>query len=82
MISTPGPMELVVILVIALIFLGPKRLPDAARSLGKGVREFRESLSGLDHDEDDRYEHELEAEAGDAVEPARDPDRRPAVKDA
>jgi sec-independent protein translocase protein TatA len=57
MISTPGPLELMVILAIALIVLGPKRLPDAARSVGRGVREFRESLSGLG-DDDDEDEHE------------------------
>ena len=50
-----GPMELIIVLVIALIVLGPKRLPDAGRSLGRGLREFKESLSGdrRDEDEDD-----------------------------
>ncbi len=47
-----GPMEMMVIAVIALIVLGPKRLPDAARSLGRGMREFKESVSG-DSDEHD-----------------------------
>ena len=41
-----GPMELIIVLVIALIVLGPKRLPEAGRSVGKGLREFKESLSG------------------------------------
>lgn len=41
-----GPMELVVVLVIALIVLGPKRLPDVGRSLGHSMREFRESVTG------------------------------------
>ncbi len=41
-----GPMELVVILVIALIVLGPKKLPEVGRSVGKGMREFKESLTG------------------------------------
>jgi sec-independent protein translocase protein TatA len=41
-----GPMELVVVLVIALLVLGPKRLPDAGRSLGEGLRGFKDSLSG------------------------------------
>jgi sec-independent protein translocase protein TatA len=41
-----GPMELVVILVIALVVLGPKKLPEVGRSVGKGMREFKESLSG------------------------------------
>ena len=41
-----GPMELVIVLVIALIVLGPKRLPAAGRSLGQGIREFRQSIGG------------------------------------
>jgi len=39
-------MELVVILIIALVVLGPKRLPDAGRSVGKGMREFKDALAG------------------------------------
>jgi sec-independent protein translocase protein TatA len=52
-----GPMELIVILAIALIVLGPKKLPEVGKSLGKGMREFKESLAGeTDHqrDEDER----------------------------
>ncbi len=45
-----GPMELVIVLVIALIVLGPKRLPDAGRSLGRGMREFKSSLPGGDEE--------------------------------
>jgi sec-independent protein translocase protein TatA len=52
-ISAPGPMELIVILVVALIVLGPKKLPEAARSVGRGMREFKESISGVDDDLDD-----------------------------
>lgn len=44
----PGPLELVVILVIALVIFGPKRLPELGGSLGKGIREFRSSVSGKD----------------------------------
>ena len=44
-LSAPGPLELMVILVIALLVLGPKRLPEAARSLGRGMREFKETIS-------------------------------------
>jgi sec-independent protein translocase protein TatA len=53
-------MELLVIGAIALIVLGPKRLPEAARSLGRGMRELRESFSGFgDEDEDeDEYMNE------------------------
>jgi len=48
-----GPMELIVILAIALIVLGPKRLPEVGKSLGKGMREFKDSLSGDRRDEDE-----------------------------
>jgi sec-independent protein translocase protein TatA len=41
-----GPAEVIIVLVIALVVLGPKRLPDAGRSLGKGLREFKDALSG------------------------------------
>lgn len=47
-----GPMELIVVLIIALIVLGPKRLPDAGRSLGSGMRQFRDSLAGRDESAD------------------------------
>jgi sec-independent protein translocase protein TatA len=40
-------MELIVVLVIALIVLGPKRLPDVGRSLGGGLREFKDSVAGV-----------------------------------
>lgn len=48
-----GPLELIVILVIALVVLGPKKLPEAGRAMGKGLREFKDSLSG-DHRDDER----------------------------
>ena len=41
-----GPMELIIVLVIALVVLGPKKLPEAGRSIGKGLREFKDSVSG------------------------------------
>jgi sec-independent protein translocase protein TatA len=47
-----GPGELVLVLAIALIVLGPKKLPEVGRSIGHAMREFKESLSG-DHDDDD-----------------------------
>jgi sec-independent protein translocase protein TatA len=48
---TPGPLEIVVILVIVLVIFGPKRLPDLGRSLGRGMREFKDSVTGKDKDE-------------------------------
>ena len=41
-----GPMELIVLLVIALIVFGPKKLPDLGRSLGHGMREFKDAVTG------------------------------------
>ncbi len=47
-----GAPELIIILVIALIVLGPKKLPEVGRSVGKGMREFKESLAGNDSDDE------------------------------
>lgn len=51
--SSIGAPELAIILIIALIVLGPKKLPEAGRSLGKGIREFKDSLSGERRDDED-----------------------------
>jgi sec-independent protein translocase protein TatA len=48
-----GPLELIIVLVIALVVFGPKRLPDLGRSLGSGMREFKESITGNSKDDDD-----------------------------
>ncbi len=48
-----GPLELIVVLIIALVIFGPKRLPELGRSMGKGIREFRASVSGKDDDDDE-----------------------------
>ncbi len=61
-------MELLVVLIIALIVFGPKRLPELGRSLGKGIREFKGSVSG-DHDDDDRELRELQPTKAKADEP-------------
>jgi sec-independent protein translocase protein TatA len=50
--SQIGPMEIILVLVIALLVLGPKRLPEAGRSIGKGMREFKDSISGITKDEE------------------------------
>jgi sec-independent protein translocase protein TatA len=50
-----GPLEIVMILVVALVVFGPKKLPEVGRSLGRGIREFRGSLSGEhEHDDDEK----------------------------
>ena len=48
---TPGPLELIIILVVVLVIFGPKRLPDLGRSMGRGMREFKDSVTGNDKDE-------------------------------
>ena len=48
-----GLPEVLVVLVIALIIFGPKRLPELGRSVGKGIREFRASISGNDDDDEE-----------------------------
>jgi sec-independent protein translocase protein TatA len=48
-----GPLELAVVVIFALIIFGPKRLPELGKSMGKGIREFRSSISGNDDDDDD-----------------------------
>jgi sec-independent protein translocase protein TatA len=49
-----GPLELIIVLAIALIVLGPKKLPEFGRSIGSGMREFKDSLtSSSSRDEDD-----------------------------
>ncbi len=54
MLGNIGPLEIIVVLIIALVVFGPKRLPELGRSLGKGIREFRGSVSGEHDDEDSR----------------------------
>jgi sec-independent protein translocase protein TatA len=61
-----GPLEIVVILIIALIVFGPKRLPELGRSMGKGIREFKSSLTS-DKDDDDEVRELGRARREDAV---------------
>ena len=46
-----GITGLIVLLIVALLVFGPKRLPEIGRSLGKGMREFKDSIGGGGHDE-------------------------------
>jgi sec-independent protein translocase protein TatA len=44
---TPGPVELIIILIIAIVFIGPGRLPDVGAALGKSIREFRKASTDI-----------------------------------
>jgi len=46
-----GPLEIALLLIVVLVIFGPKRLPDLGRSLGRGMREFKDSVTGKDKDE-------------------------------
>jgi sec-independent protein translocase protein TatA len=48
-----GPLELVIVLVIIVVVFGIGKLPEVGGGLGKGIREFRRSLTGKDDDDDD-----------------------------
>ena len=60
-----GPLEIAIVLVIVLLIFGPKRLPGLGKQLGTGMREFKESITGKDKDDDDvaRSDARRDAEA-------------------
>jgi sec-independent protein translocase protein TatA len=64
------PTHLLFVLVVALLVLGPKRLPEVGRSLGSGLRDFRAAISGMAGDPDDESPSEPGAESS---EPATKP---------
>src|SRR5207248_11009603 len=53
-----SPIQLIIVLIIALIVLGPKRLPEVGRSLGKGIREFKDSINNIGGDDDEEVDVE------------------------
>jgi sec-independent protein translocase protein TatA len=62
-----GPLEIVLILIVALVIFGPKRLPELGRSAGKGIREFKNSVTGKDDDDDEDEVREIERAKRDRV---------------
>ena len=54
-----GPLEIIIVLVVVLLIFGPKRLPDLGRSLGGGMREFKDSVTGKSKDRDDQPRPQL-----------------------
>jgi TatA/E family protein of Tat protein translocase len=71
--------ELILVLVIALLVLGPQRLPKVARNLGRGIREFKEAVT-MDSDEADARDRERELERKQTTPPHAADDAEPAPK--
>ena len=70
-----GLPEMLIVLVIALVVFGPKRLPDLGRSLGSGMREFKDSITGNSKDDDD--DEPVEDHRGERAEESDDAVSRP-----
>jgi sec-independent protein translocase protein TatA len=71
-----GIWELLILLLVLLLVFGPKRLPEMGRQLGKGMREFKDSVTGSGKDDD--YATELppaDDDATDSATPARERER-------
>jgi sec-independent protein translocase protein TatA len=56
-----GPLELAIVLIIALVVFGPKRLPELGKSVGRGIREFKGSINGEHDDEDVKPAAEIDS---------------------
>ena len=73
-----GPLELMVILIVALLVVGPSKLPDVGRSIGRGIREFRRAQDEVQRtlrlsldDDDEPPSRPMRAGAGSTVTPSR-----------
>ena len=71
-----GVTEMIILLIVLLVFFGPKRLPEMGRSLGRGMREFKDSVTGKDDDDEPR---ELPPAADDEPVSAPPPRERDSV---
>jgi sec-independent protein translocase protein TatA len=75
MLGNIGPLEIIVVLIIALIVFGPKRLPELGSSLGRGIREFRGAVTG------DKDDGEAEAKRLESSQPAPPAAEEPAERE-
>ncbi len=78
-----GPLEIAVVLIIVLIIFGPKRLPELGQSMGRGIREFKSSLSGdSKEDKDSPEEKRRELEASQAAPSAAESTPAPSAAES
>ena len=80
-----GPLEILVVLVVALVVFGPSKLPELGRQVGRGYREFRKFQQGIQNDiqdafRDDDEGDDLEGGADDATREIEAPDRDHSVR--
>ena len=68
-----GPLEIIIVLLILLVIFGPKRIPELGRSVGQGMRNFKQSVTGRDRGEDGRGAEESRAIAPGTTEPTAPP---------
>jgi sec-independent protein translocase protein TatA len=68
--------QIAIVLVIALLVFGPKRLPELGSSLGRGMREFKDSITGNNKDEDDEKAEQAKLEMS-ASQPQPEPGAEP-----
>jgi sec-independent protein translocase protein TatA len=80
MLPNVGPLEIAVVLIIVLIIFGPKRLPELGKSMGHGIREFKNSISG-DSDKDSPEEKQRELQASQQAQ-ASQPQPPPAAAES
>lgn len=65
-----GPAEIVIILLVALVIFGPKKLPEMGKSLGQGIREFRRSTAGIKEELESSFRDEAPAKTTAEAAPA------------
>ncbi len=81
MLGNIGPLEIIVVLIIALIVFGPKRLPELGSSLGRGIREFRNTVTGDKGDDDDSEVKAIRATTPPPPAPVEEPAEPEVVPD-